>query len=159
MNWKILLAIAGVAGVAALVARGVESEEDEETEDIREKARDYFEVIGDCDAVEFKGTAGQAADFWAGIGRPYIEAKIDEAMTLGTSEPRAVTIFILNDLVPGCTWPPEGTAMDNPSQHLLWATVGQMVDGYLMGPGFEEEEDPGPSFKEPEPAKAAIKDQ
>ncbi len=159
MNWKILLAIAGVAGIAALVARGVESEEDEETEDIKEKARDYFEVIGDCEAVEFKGTAGQAADFWAGIGRPYIEAKIDEAMVLGTSEPRTVTIFILNDLVPGCTWPPEGTAMDNPSQHLLWVAISQAVDGYLTGSGFEEGPDEGSSLKEPEPAKAAIKDQ
>jgi hypothetical protein len=156
VNIQLLLAVAGVAAVAALMMGGVEQAEDEETKNLKEEARDYFRVVGDCEAVEFTGTATQAANFWQTTGRPYIEAKIEEALMAGVSaRGSAMWVYILNDLVPNCTWPPEGTAVDNPSQHVLYAAIAEAVQSHLgtgdvADPVFESDVDPIPEDDEPQ---------
>lgn len=125
--------IYGLVGLGLLaVAIGVMASGEEK--DLRTRAREYFEVDEDCESITFEGSQDEINEFWDETMSPYIDEMYEKAQMLGLKG-KATATYILLDLFPSCTWPPEEGVFDAPEHHIVWATLlGQVSNREMATP-------------------------
>ena len=110
---------------------------------LRRQIRESFDVAPDCTRVTFLRDADMAPSFWDEMGG-YIGMVVSDARSAGADTPEQVTVFILQDLFPECSWPPPANVLQRPDLQLIWISLRAKVRS-VLGPGSEPA---GASFKD-----------
>lgn len=103
-----------------------------------EEARRMFTVKKDANgicSINWAGPGGDeaAGEFWDTTMQPYVEEQYAKALRAGEKTDEDITAYILDDLFPGCTWPPPGNALQAPTQWLVWARTITAVQNLQAG--------------------------
>jgi hypothetical protein len=123
MKWKLIGTILGVAALGAVMAGSAEGSTLERQ---RKAIRSYFKVEGDCQ-ITFVGDPENARAFWVKHDK-YVREMIPLAHSIGITDVRGVTSYIMLALFPECDQTKEQTLSFQAAFAALEYRVGVLAE-------------------------------